>query len=347
MKITIFGLILSLFLVSLGYADIPKTLNYQGRLMNAVGQPVIDGQYNVTFRLYTAVSGGTMVWEEAQQVEAENGYFNTVLGNSIALTPSIFSQSLWVGIQVGTEAEMTPRQNMGTAAYAMNVADGAITTSKIADGTVTASKLNGEIQTGQILDNAITSEKIKDGEVKTNDIEDGTITNSKIVNDSITSEKILEKEVKTSDIADQAIVESKVKNGEIKSQHLSPKIYQKKAGYTHPTYLQTTTSVKINGLMIEINESFPATIDIAFTGLVNNATGSAYVNIYDDEGKTVLSQSYGAANSSWSTACVHTCVNIEANKKYKIVPMLTAGEGTAMIAWGTLRIVVYYQADMQ
>ncbi|MCD4813759.1 hypothetical protein K8S19_08725 [bacterium] len=126
---------------AMSFADIPNTLNYQGRLMDSVQQPVVDGQYSVAFRLYTAESGGTMVWEEAQSVATQNGYFNTVLGNSTALTPSIFNQSLWIGIQVGTNAEMTPRQKLGTSAYAMTVADGAITTEKIADGEVTSSKL--------------------------------------------------------------------------------------------------------------------------------------------------------------------------------------------------------------
>ncbi|MCD4813760.1 phage tail protein [bacterium] len=115
-------------------AAIPNTLNYQGRLMNSTQQPVTDGQYSVTFRLYAAESGGTMVWEEAQSVATQNGYFNTVLGNSTALTPSIFNQPLWVGIQVGTNAEMTPRQKLGTSAYAMTVADGAITANKVASG---------------------------------------------------------------------------------------------------------------------------------------------------------------------------------------------------------------------
>jgi microcystin-dependent protein len=126
------------------FADIPKTLNYQGRLMNTVGQPVNDGQYSVTFRLYAAVSGGTMVWEEAQSVASSNGYFNIVLGNTTALTPAIFLQPLWVGVQVGNVVEMTPRQKLGTAAYAMTVVDGSITAAKVASGW-------GMVPTGSIV----------------------------------------------------------------------------------------------------------------------------------------------------------------------------------------------------
>jgi hypothetical protein len=145
MKKLILNIMTVLLLTTTAFADSPKTLNYQGRLMNTAGQPVIDGQYSVTFRLYTAASGGTQVWEEAQSVMANNGYFNTTLGNSTVLNPSIFNQPLWVGIQVGTEAEMTPRQKLGTTAYAMTVVDGAITTGKIVNQAVTKEKILGSI----------------------------------------------------------------------------------------------------------------------------------------------------------------------------------------------------------
>ena len=185
MKIATIFVFASLLLIGNTFADIPHTLNYQGRLMDQSGQPVLDGQYTVTFRLYTAASGGNMVWEEQQTVATQNGYFNTVLGNTTALTPSMFSQPLWAGMQIGSNPEMTPRQKLSTAAYAMTVADGAITTNKILDGAVTSDKLNGDIKTGQILDDAITSEKIKDGEVQENDIADGAITADKIATGAV------------------------------------------------------------------------------------------------------------------------------------------------------------------
>jgi hypothetical protein len=171
-------IIIALLLVgNTAFADIPKTLNYQGRLMNATGQPVIDGQYTVKFRLYTAVEGGNMVWEEAQSVMSNNGYFNTVLGNSKVLNLSIFDQPLWLGIQVGAEAEMTPRSLLGTSAYAMNVADGAITTGKIVDGAVTADKIAvGAVIESKIADESITNDKIAGGAISTKKIENNAIT---------------------------------------------------------------------------------------------------------------------------------------------------------------------------
>ena len=136
MKRQLIPLLIILIAVST-FADIPDTLNFQGRLMDQSGQPVTNGQYSVTFRLYTAASGGNMVWEEQQTVVTQNGYFNTVLGNTTALTPSMFNQALWAGMQIGSNPEMTPRQKLSTAAYAMTVADGTITTDKIEQRSVT------------------------------------------------------------------------------------------------------------------------------------------------------------------------------------------------------------------
>ena len=68
MKGIFFTLILNLLLITGVFANIPNTLNFQGRLMDQSGQPVLDGQYTVTFRLYTAASGGNMVWDDWRQL---------------------------------------------------------------------------------------------------------------------------------------------------------------------------------------------------------------------------------------------------------------------------------------
>jgi hypothetical protein len=150
--VVVFGLLFT----SISFADIPKTLNYQGRLMNTVGQPVIDGQYSVTFRLYNAETGGDMEWSETLTVLTRNGYFNTVLGNTTLLNSEICNQPLWVEMQVGTAAAMIPRQKLSAVAYAINVADNVVTTSKIKDG---------EVKTADIADSSIQASKIADGQV--------------------------------------------------------------------------------------------------------------------------------------------------------------------------------------
>ena len=43
-----------------GYAqDVPASINYQGKLTDAIGKPVPDGTYQVQFKLYTVETAGT------------------------------------------------------------------------------------------------------------------------------------------------------------------------------------------------------------------------------------------------------------------------------------------------
>jgi hypothetical protein len=140
-----------MLVITTSFADINKVLNYQGYLTDVNNQPIADGQYIVQFKLYAQESGGAEVWSETQSLMVAEGYFNTTLGNDTALQTSMFDTSLWLGIAVGSDPEMVPRKKLGSAAYAMNIADDVVTSSKIKDG---------EIQTADIADNQITSQKI-------------------------------------------------------------------------------------------------------------------------------------------------------------------------------------------
>ena len=100
-------------------------INYQGRLVDpATNAPISDGSYTMAFALYTAETGGTPVWTESKDVNVSNGLFSTLLGDTTPLNAADFnSQGLWLGIQVGSDPEMTPRQRIGYAAYAMHALD--------------------------------------------------------------------------------------------------------------------------------------------------------------------------------------------------------------------------------
>ena len=114
--------------LAVGYchADIPGKINYQGKLTNAQGQ-LIDGQYNMVFTLFDAASGGTQKWTETHNsVQVTNGLFNVMLGSTTnSLTP-VFqgNDSLYLEIGIGGET-LSPRQEMASAGYALNVAGAA------------------------------------------------------------------------------------------------------------------------------------------------------------------------------------------------------------------------------
>ena len=95
----------------------PNLMNYQGQLTDASGNAVADGGYNVTFRIYTVSSGGSSVWNETQTVTASKGLFNAIVGSTTGpglstLTPAQLNGDLWLGIQVNSDPEMTPRQQL-------------------------------------------------------------------------------------------------------------------------------------------------------------------------------------------------------------------------------------------
>ena len=110
-----------------GPGPVYPMLQYQGRLTNpSTGQPVTDGTYAMTFNLYTD-SAGSVVWTETKNVSVANGQFSALIGDVTSLPQSLLNgQELWLGIKVGADAEMTPRQIILPVAYAMSLRPGAI-----------------------------------------------------------------------------------------------------------------------------------------------------------------------------------------------------------------------------
>lgn len=197
-------IILSLFFAIPLFADVPKTINYQGRLRTSSNQAVADGQYMITFRLYDADTGGTKVWEESQLVQTKQGYFNTTLGNINAMTGAMFDKPLWLGLKVGNEAEMTPRMALSATPHAFNIADNIVTTAKIANNAVTTAKLN---------DNAVTTPKIADGSITSTKLA-SALSSSQIADGAVTTEKIADGTISTCDIANNTITAVKLYGGD-------------------------------------------------------------------------------------------------------------------------------------
>ena len=118
-------------------AGIPQQVSYQGYLTNAANQPVSNGTVQMVFKLYDAATGGNLLWSETQPtVAVANGIFNVVLGS---LTPLAlpFDKQYYLGVTVGTDAEMTQRQALKATPYALNAA--ALSSS----ATVNASQITG------------------------------------------------------------------------------------------------------------------------------------------------------------------------------------------------------------
>jgi len=64
-----------------------------------------------------------MLWQEVDNITPDqDGIFNILLGNNTPIPSTLFTQNsaLWLGVTVGTTAELTPRQQLATVAYATN-----------------------------------------------------------------------------------------------------------------------------------------------------------------------------------------------------------------------------------
>lgn len=101
-------------------AQINPTLSIQGILKKANGVAVDDGTYNITFKLYTAETGGSPVWQETQNgVEVSSGIYSAVLGVNTPLNAP-FDQIYYLGVTVGS-TELTPRILLTSAPYALSL----------------------------------------------------------------------------------------------------------------------------------------------------------------------------------------------------------------------------------
>jgi hypothetical protein len=117
-RIALFVAIGILCLTALTYAAIPRVINYQGRLTDKDDNP-LTGNFLVTFRFYDAEKEGQPVWEEGHILSIKNGMFNVLMG-SVKPLEIDFNKDLWLGMEVASDGEMTPRIKLASSAYALN-----------------------------------------------------------------------------------------------------------------------------------------------------------------------------------------------------------------------------------
>jgi hypothetical protein len=110
-----------LLFAATAFAQIPRTISYQGILCDVSGNPKPDVVYSFTFRLYETSGGGTALWSEQKNIQTRRGLFNTLLGDAVAFPSSIaFDKPYWLSIQVGAEQELTPRVQFSAAPYSFS-----------------------------------------------------------------------------------------------------------------------------------------------------------------------------------------------------------------------------------
>jgi len=111
-----------LLLTTLSAADVPRVINYQGRLTDSTGISVKDGLHEVQFKIWTTPEGpGFVLWDSGpHDIETFNGLFTYLLGSNVPMGNDLFSADTarWLGITVDDDPEGAPRSKLASLPYA-------------------------------------------------------------------------------------------------------------------------------------------------------------------------------------------------------------------------------------
>jgi hypothetical protein len=113
-----------------------QQMNYQGRLTDASGNPLQDGQYTLTFELFDGPVNGARVWGpflydggsgagHGPKADLVNGRFNVILGPNDTNAPArplsgAFSGPRYLQITVASNPPLLPRQQILSAPDALH-----------------------------------------------------------------------------------------------------------------------------------------------------------------------------------------------------------------------------------
>ncbi len=118
-------LLLIIALMVVVFGDVPHLISYQGRITESPsGDPVPDGSYPITFRIYDSAAGGGSLWQETYaSVPVTDGLYAVRLGSINPFPHDLdFSTPYWLEIVFGSET-LSPRYQLTSAPYALNIAD--------------------------------------------------------------------------------------------------------------------------------------------------------------------------------------------------------------------------------
>jgi hypothetical protein len=149
-----FGVFLALVVSVSVSAEVPQQLHYNGFLTNAVGEPVecpdaiqCASPLEMSFRLYSVEEGGSPIWSQLETfVPIYKGSFHVLFGTEGApLNSELFDGPLWLAVKLEGQVEMTPRQRIVSAAYAIR-ANQAVNASQLGGNDAADFVLQSELQ---------------------------------------------------------------------------------------------------------------------------------------------------------------------------------------------------------
>ncbi len=117
--VPLFCALLLILTVQIVWGQIPQKMSYQGMLTDINGNPVNEGSYQFTFKMYDDTTGGNLLWTETQTVDIDSGLYHVVLGTVTPLDLS-FDKSYWLGVTVEEGSELSPRIELTASPYSLN-----------------------------------------------------------------------------------------------------------------------------------------------------------------------------------------------------------------------------------
>lgn len=148
MRTTLLTLGLLLAAAAAAIAQVPRTINYQGRVNGPGGTP-ITGDHTMTLKIWDAATGGTALYSETQTVTFRGGVFTVAIGGGTpgGIPASIpFDKQYWLGVAisgVNSGNELVPRFILRSSPYSLH--------SAIADVAATADSANRSAQAVRAL----------------------------------------------------------------------------------------------------------------------------------------------------------------------------------------------------
>lgn len=113
------------------FAALPEVITYQGHVVDSQGEPLV-GPFDINFRIYDRedASVGQEIWLETQAgVSISDGNFNVKIGSAAAqsahpLRELAFDKPYWLGIEIASLGELSPRQTLDAVPFAYRVHNG-------------------------------------------------------------------------------------------------------------------------------------------------------------------------------------------------------------------------------
>ncbi|SVC29405.1 uncharacterized protein METZ01_LOCUS282259, partial [marine metagenome] len=139
------------------FSQVPHKMSFQAYLTDANNMPVAPGSYEMTFRIYDALTEGNKLWEETQTVTVDGSLVSLMLGNTVPLVT--LKSAGYLEIQLKDDI-LSPRQELGASMFSLQAdkalnADKAIKadTANIAVGYAKLDTLAVYAKTGDIAAN--------------------------------------------------------------------------------------------------------------------------------------------------------------------------------------------------